>query len=81
MTEGALLSIAGAMALWLARLGLRTLTQTYPAAVPRSTEVSLDLPVLVACGIATATTMFFGLVHLRHIGVNGLAATLTEGKY
>ena len=80
MTEGALLSIAGgALALWLARLGLRTLTQAYPAALPRSTEVSLDLPVLLfACGIATATTMFFGLVHLRHIGVNGLAATLTE---
>jgi putative ABC transport system permease protein len=80
MTEGALLSIAGsALALWLARLGLRTLTQTYPAALPRSTEVSLDLPVLLfACAVATATTLFFGLVHLRHIGVNGLAATLTE---
>jgi predicted permease len=40
MTEGALLSIAGgALALWLARVGLRTLTQAYPAALPRSTEV------------------------------------------
>ena len=55
MTEGALLSIAGsALALWLARSGLRTLTQAYPAALPRSTEVSIDLPVLLfACGIAT----------------------------
>jgi predicted permease len=80
MTEGALLSIAGgALALWLARVGLRTLTQAYPVALPRSTEVSLDLPVLLCTsGIATATTMFFGLVHLRHIGVKGLAATLTE---
>ena len=80
MTEGALLSIAGgALALWLARLGLRTLTQAYPAALPRSTEVSLDLPVLLfACGIATATTLVFGLAHLRHIGVDALATTLTE---
>ena len=80
MTEGALLSIAGsALALWLARVGLRTLTQAYPAALPRSTDVSIDLPVLLlACGIAAATTLFFGLAHLRHIGVKGLATTLTE---
>ena len=80
MTEGALLSVAGsALALWLARVGLRTLTQAYPAALPRSTGVSLDWPVLLlACGIAAATTLFFGLAHLRHIGVNGLADTLTE---
>jgi predicted permease len=80
MTEGALLSIAGgALALWLARLGLRALTRAYPAALPRSTEVSVDWPVLLfAGGVATATTMFFGLAHLRHIRMKALAVTLTD---
>jgi len=80
ITEGALLSIAGAaVALWLARVGLHTLTQSYPAALPRSTEVSVDLPVLLfACGVAMATSLFFGLAQLRQIGVKGLAVALTE---
>jgi predicted permease len=80
MTEGALLSIAGsALGVWLAHVGLRTLTQAYPGALPRSTEVSVDLPVLLfACGVAIATTMFFGLAQLRHIGVKDLGVTLTE---
>ena len=80
IAEGALLSIAGgALALWLARVGLRHVTQAYPAALPRSTEVSVDLPVLLfACGVAMATSLFFGLAQLRHIGVKGLAVALTE---
>jgi putative ABC transport system permease protein len=82
ITEGALLSIAGsALALWLARAGLRTLAHAYPAALPRSPEVSVDLPVLLfACGVAMATTLFFGLAHLRHIGVKDLGVTLTEAS-
>lgn len=80
MAEGALLSTAAcALALWLARVGLHTLTQTYPAALPRATEVRVDLPVLLfTCGVAMATSMFFGLAQLRHIGVKGLAIALAE---
>jgi predicted permease len=80
MAEGALLSIAaGALALWLARFGLHTLTQTYPAALPRAAEVRVDLTVLLfTCGVAMATSLFFGLAQLRHIGVKGLAITLAE---
>ena len=80
MTEGALLSIAGsALGVWLAHVGLRTLAQAYPTAMPRSTEVGVDLPVLLfACGVAIATTMFFGLTQLRHIGVKDLRVTLTD---
>ena len=80
MTEGALLSIAGgALGVWLAHVGLRTLTQAYAGALPRSTEVSVDLPVLLfACGVAIATTMFFGLAQLRHIGVKDLGVSLTD---
>jgi predicted permease len=80
ITEGALLSIAGsALALWIGRLGLHALTQAYPAALPRSTEVSVDVPVLMfTFGVAMVTSTFFGLAQLRHIGVKGLAVTLTE---
>ena len=80
ITEGALLSIAGsALALWIGRFGLHALTQAYPRALPRSTEVSIDLPVLLfTCGIAMVTSLFFGLAQLRHIGAKGLAVTLTE---
>jgi predicted permease len=79
LTEGALLSIAGsALGVCLAHVGLRTLAQAYPAALPRSIEVGVDLPVLLfACGVAIATTMFFGLAQLRHIGVKDLRVTLT----
>jgi putative ABC transport system permease protein len=80
ITEGALLSIAGsALALWIGRFGLHALTQAYPRALPRSTEVNVDLPVLLfTCGIAMVTTLFFGLAQLRHVGATGLAVTLTE---
>ena len=80
MIEGALLSIAGsALALWLARVGLHTLTQVYPTALPRSTELSVDLPVLLfTCGVAMATSMLFGLAQLRQIGVKGLAVALMQ---
>jgi predicted permease len=80
MIEGALLSTAGSvLALWLARVGVRTLTHAYPAALPRSTGVSVDLPVvLFACGIAIATTMFFGLAQSRYMGAKDLAVTLTD---
>ena len=80
ITEGALLSIAGsALALGIGRFGLHALTQAYPRALPRSTEVSVDLPVLLfTCGIAMVTSLFFGLAQLRHIGAKGLAVTLTE---
>ena len=80
IAEGALLSIAGgALALWLAHVGVHTLTQAYPAALPRSTEVSVDLPVLLFVGgVAIATSLFFGLAQLRQIGGKGLAVALTE---
>jgi predicted permease len=41
--------------------------------------VRVDLPVLLfTCGVAMATSLFFGLAQLRHIGVKGLAVALAE---
>ena len=80
MTEGAVLSMAGgALALWLARFGLQTVTQAYPTALPRSTGVGINLPVLpFTGGMARVTTLCFGLAQLRQIGAKGLALALTE---
>jgi predicted permease len=79
IAEGALLSIiGGALALWVADVGLRTLMRTYPAALPRTAEAGVDLPVLLfTCGIAAVTSIFFGLAQLRHTGAKGLAVVLT----
>jgi predicted permease len=79
IAEGALLSIiGGALALWVADVGVRTLMRTYPAALPRTSEAGVDLPVLLfTCGIAAVTSIFFGLAQLRHTGAKGLAVVLT----
>ena len=80
IVEGALLSIVGAaLALWLARFGLHALTQAYPAALPRSSELSVDLPVLLfTCGVAMATSLVLGLAQLRHVGLKTLPGTLVD---
>jgi predicted permease len=80
IAEGALLSIiGGALALWVADTGLKTLMRTYPAALPRASEAGVDLPVLLFTGgIAAVTSIFFGLAPLRHTGAKGLTAVLTS---
>jgi predicted permease len=80
ITEGALLSIAGgALALWMAHVGLQALTQSYPAALPRAAEISVGLPVLLfTCGVAAVISIFFGLAQLRHMGAKGLATVLVS---
>jgi predicted permease len=79
IAEGALLSIAGGgLALWIAHVGVKTLTQTYPVALPRISDAGVGLPVLFfTCGVAAVTSLFFGLAQLRHTGAKGLAVVLT----
>ena len=58
------------LALWLAWLVLHTVTQAYPAALPRTTGVGVDLPVMLFTGgVAMLTSLCFGLAQLRQIGV------------
>ncbi len=63
LTEGALLSLAGgAVGLWVARIGLRTLVLAYPTSLPRTSELTLDPPVLLfALVVSIATGVLFGL--------------------
>jgi predicted permease len=66
ITEGALMSGAGGiLGLWLASVGLRALIRAYPTSIPRTSELTIDLPVLlVALGLSTGTALLFGFVSL-----------------
>src|SRR5437763_5976052 len=64
VTEGAVMSGAGGiLSLWLASAGVRALIRAYPTIVPRTSELTIDLPVLlVALGLSTGTALLFGFV-------------------
>jgi predicted permease len=81
MTEGVLLSLAGgALGVVLARFGMQALLSAYPASLPRTSEVTVDLPVLVfTLGVAVATGVLVGLAPLMHTHARGLVAALKEG--
>jgi putative ABC transport system permease protein len=81
ITEGMLVSGAGGMlGLWLARAGLQALIRVYPTSVPRTSEVAINMPVLLfALGVSMATGVLFGLAPVMTGRVNGLATALQEG--
>jgi predicted permease len=81
ITEGGVMSIAGGiLGLWLAGAGLQALIRAYPASIPRTSELTIDLPVLlVALGLSTATALLFGFVSLGRGGKRSMATALKEG--
>jgi putative ABC transport system permease protein len=81
MTEGVLLSLSGGvLGVVLARVGVRAILRAYPASLPRTSEVSVDLPVLLfTLGVAIATGVLVGLAPLMHTRVSGLITALKEG--
>src|SRR6185503_17480285 len=81
MTEGVLLSLlGGVLGVVLARVGVRALLRAYPASLPRTSEVAVDLPVLLfTLGVAVATGVIVGLAPLMHTRVKGLVTALKEG--
>src|SRR5213596_4241465 len=66
VTEGAVMSGAGGiLGLWLASAGVRALIRAYPSSVPRTSELTIDLPILlVALGLSTGTALLFGFISL-----------------
>jgi predicted permease len=80
-TESALLSGAGGIVgLWLAGAGVRALIRAYPTSIPRTGELTMDLPVLlVALGLSAGTTLLFGFVSLGRRRTSSLATALKEG--
>lgn len=81
LTEGVVLSLAGAVLGTLFAMGcLRLLQAASPGDIPRLGEVSLDGTVLLFTTlIAVATGVFFGLAPTRHVATNDLARSLRDG--
>jgi putative ABC transport system permease protein len=85
IAEGVLVSVmGGAIGLWVARLGLRSLVLAYPASLPRTNEVSIDQSVLLfALVVSVAAGVFCGVapvVQSRFIDlVNALKGGSREG--
>ena len=80
MTEGIVLSLAGgAIGVWLARLGVQALIRAYPTSLPRTSEVAIDLPVLLfASAVAIVTGVFFGVIPLAHNRLTGVVTALKD---
>src|SRR6185436_2211841 len=81
VTEGAVLCGAGGiLGLWLAGAGVRALIRAYPTSIPRTSELTIDLPVLlVALGLSTGTALLFGFVSLGRGKTSSMATALKEG--
>ena len=78
VTEGAVMSVAGGiLGLWLASAGVRALIRAYPNSIPRPSELTINLPVLlVALGLSTGTALLFGFVALGRGRTSSMAAAL-----
>src|SRR5437762_3403902 len=81
VTEGAVMSVAGGiLGLWLASAGVRELIRAYPTSIPRPSELTINLPVLlVALGLSPGTALLFGFVALGRGRTSSMAAALKEG--
>ncbi|MGH9935163.1 MAG: FtsX-like permease family protein, partial [Blastocatellia bacterium] len=68
------------LGLFLAQVGAQTLIRAYPTSLPRMSEVTVDLSVLLfTLGVSTVTGLLFGLAPIARMRANALAMTLTEG--
>ena len=81
VTEGALMSGAGGiLGLWLASAGVRALIRAYPTSVPRTSELTIDFPVLlIALGLSTGTALLVGFVSLGRRRTSSMMTALKEG--
>jgi len=81
VTEGAVLSGAGGiLGLWLASAGVRALIHAYPTSLPRTSDLTIDVPVLlVALGLSAGTALLFGFVSLGRGRTGDMMAALKNG--
>jgi predicted permease len=82
ITEGVLLSVAGgAIGLWGARIGLRSLVLAYPTSLPRTNELTIDLSVLLfALVVSVATGVLFGMAPAAQSRFIDLVDALKQGN-
>jgi predicted permease len=81
ITEGAVLSLAGgAIGLWVAGIGLRSLVLAYPTSLPRTGELTIDLPVLLfTLVVSVATGVLFGVAPAAQSRFIDLVDALKQG--
>ncbi|MEM6705520.1 MAG: ABC transporter permease [Acidobacteriota bacterium] len=81
LTESVLLAfVGGALGVAVAHRGLALLLRAFPTSLPRTQEVSLDLPVLTVTTLtAAATGILFGLAPALSLGRGRFGALLKEG--
>ena len=82
ITEGILLSVAGgAIGLWGARIGLRSLVLAYPTSLPRTNELTIDPSVLLfAFAVSVATGVLFGMAPAAQSRFIDLVDALKQGN-
>ena len=80
LVEGLLLSITGGvLGLAVARAGVAALLASYPASLPRTNDVAVDLPVLLfTLGVSVIAGIVFGLAPLVHARATGLMTALKD---
>jgi putative ABC transport system permease protein len=81
ITEGVMLSVAGGLlGLLLAGVAVQVLIRVYPTSVPRISEISVDVAVLLfALGVAIATGVLFGVAPVAQARMNDLVTAVKEG--
>ena len=82
LTEGLVLTLpSAAIGVALAYAGVQALLAVSPNAVPRTADVTLNLPVLLfTVGVALVTGLVFALVPLLHFGFRRRTAILGEAS-
>jgi predicted permease len=82
ITEGVLLSVAGgAIGVWGARIGLRSLVLAYPTSLPRTNELTIDMSVLLfALVVSVATGVLFGMAPAAQSRFIDLVDALKQGN-
>jgi predicted permease len=81
MTEALLLSLGGGvLGLFLAQVGVQTLIRAYPTSLPRMSEASVDLSVLLfTLFVSIGSGLLFGLTPIARTQMKDLAPALSEG--
>ena len=81
MTEGVLLSAAGGvLGVLVANAGVGALLLPYPASLPRTSDVAIDVPVLLfALVVSIATGFLFGLAPIALRRARDLVPAIREG--
>ena len=82
LTEGLVLTIsAAALGVGLAYAGLQALIAINPTAIPRTADVTVDLPVLgFTLAVAVVTGLIFALVPLLHLGAAKASQAMRESS-